>query len=614
MMRPLGRNATRVHHVFFALGCLAVALVAMFVALVIVVAIEPLGWHLLASFPFLVIGTIALLLFSDGLDRTMADDAKLRRASSMVRWGSAALVALAIAVLTGIVATSVFGYSPATGWAILIDVGIGLFAGGLMLLIVAGSAAALGPVVDSVAGFLGAGEEREGLRTPFRKRWSRLEALRALALGAVGLLLSAGFAELFGPSTPSRSGAADTLPHHPSAWSTLGWPLLGWVVGTGAVWCLFARRTSGGISAQRGRRHVTHASALSVALLIALAWVTAAGLDSHARGGLSAGVGRVPQVTLAEATLTSSPALARSFAPILRLAPDERWSPTSVAWYRAHSTPDSHSQYLRLACPSSDARTCDPCDSPDPPKSCAPSGRDLPALYYRYYTPADARAQHDHLPLGRHDWTVIQYWIFYNYDSLNAGIITQWHESDWEQVSVLVERDGTAVRPVEVAYSEHCYGAIVPAGRVAWSGSHPISYSGRGSHGNYPTQSDLPIRELHCLTPTEPRYLGVAGLFFDPTLDGSASELPLAYVIGLRDSTGRTRTVSQPELIPAKTTGWNGYWGVDNNLTVLWGRLHTGNGPASPQNQNPWKQPFKAMYCAPTWLHVTSKTTHWVCS
>lgn len=28
---------------------------------------------------------------------------------------------------------------------------------------------------------------------------------------------------------------------------------------------------------------------------------------------------------------------------------------------------------------------------------------------------------------------MIEYWIFYNYDSLTAGLINQWHQSDWEQ-------------------------------------------------------------------------------------------------------------------------------------------------------------------------------------
>ncbi|MGE5617418.1 MAG: hypothetical protein ACM3UX_00625 [Candidatus Woesearchaeota archaeon] len=623
---PTGRRALG-----FALLWLLVAVGMMVSALVIVVAIVPIVWHLIASLPLLAIGTTALLLFSDGLDRWLDDDAKLRRASGAVHWASAALVALAIAVLAGILTTSLFGPSPTTGWAIVIDVVIGLIAGFSMVGVVALAGAVLGGFVAWVESRFGAGEERAGrLRAPLRSDWSWLVIGRGLALGVIGLGLSIAASMLLGPTTPKSSGAADTLRHHPSAWSTLGWPLLGWVLGTGAVWLAFAWLTSENTAPGTARRHATHASALAVALLILVAWLSASVLDGYARGSLSAGAHRVPRVALSQTSLTSSPALAQTFAPTFELAPGERWSPTSVDWYRAHATPDAHDQFctgtsppghcLRLACPASGASTCDPCDSPDPPASCAPSGRELPALYYRYYTPTDARAAGDALPRGAHDWTLVQYWMFYNYDSLHAGIITQWHESDWEQVSVLVERDGPTVRPVEVAFSEHCYGAVVPAELVSWSGAHPISYVATGSHGNYPTQADLPIRELHCLTPIEPRYLGVAGLFFDPTLDGSASELPLAYVITLRDSTGRTSTSSRPELIPAESTrsiaGFDGYWGVDNNLTILAGRVRTGAGPRSPQKQNPWLRPFKAMFCAPTWLHVSARNApppHWVC-
>jgi hypothetical protein len=612
-------------------ACLAVAVAAMVGALVIVVAIEPLLWHLLASLPLLLVGTAALLLFSDGVDRALAEDSRLRHAAGVVHWLSAAVVSLAIAVLTGILATSLFGYSPASGLAIVIDVVIGAIAGGVMALVVALTGWLLGYLVTPAQRFLGAGEERASrLRTPFWEGSSWIQLARGLTLGVVALLLSAGASTLLGPATAKPRGAADTLPHHASAWSTLGWPLLGWFVGTGAIWLLFAWLTTVDISPRRGKRHASHASALSVGLLIAIAWATASGLDNHARGSLSAGAHRVPQVTLNQASLTSSPRLARTFAPTLELAPGEPWSPTAVDWYRAHATPDSRSQFcggasppghcLRLACPSSGASTCGPCDTSDPPTQCAPAGAERHALYYRYYTPADARASGDTVPRGGHHWTVIQYWIFYNYDSLKAGIVTQWHQADWEQVSVLVERHGATVSPVEVAFSEHCYGAVVPAERVAWSGPHPIAYSARGSHGNYPTQTDLPIRELQCLTPREPRYLGAAGLFFDPNLGGSSSELPVAYVISLRDHTGRTSTIADPELIPAQTTpavvGFDGYWGVDNNLTVIAGRVRTGAGPRSPQKQNPWLQPFHAMFCARTWLHVPAPrpaATRWIC-
>jgi hypothetical protein len=75
---------------------------------------------------------------------------------------------------------------------------------------------------------------------------------------------------------------------------------------------------------------------------------------------------------------------------------------------------------------------------------------------------------------------VIEYWLFDNYDSLDVGLVAQWHQADWEQVSVLVEQRGGTVWPVEVAFSEHCYGAVVPAAKVQWQGTHPVSYVALG--------------------------------------------------------------------------------------------------------------------------------------
>jgi hypothetical protein len=41
-----------------------------------------------------------------------------------------------------------------------------------------------------------------------------------------------------------------------------------------------------------------------------------------------------------------------------------------------------------------------------------------------------------------------------------------------------------------VAFSEHCYGAVVPAAKVQWQGTHPVSYVALGSHANYPTKNE----------------------------------------------------------------------------------------------------------------------------
>ena len=186
-------------------------------------------------------------------------------------------------------------------------------------------------------------------------------------------------------------------------------------------------------------------------------------------------------------------------------------------------------------------------------------------------------------------------------------MINQWHQSDWEQVSVLVRRDGTSVQPAEVAFSEHCYGAHLPPNLVHWAGTHPVVYVGRGSHANYPRPVSLPVRQLRCSLGLTPRYLGVAGLFFSPAIDGSRVEIPLAYLIGLHDTADGRRLAPPLKLVsidatPAITSFW-GRWGLDNNLSP-WGllRLRSSAGPPAPQTQAPWMKPVSSMVCNNTWL------------
>jgi hypothetical protein len=255
------------------------------------------------------------------------------------------------------------------------------------------------------------------------------------------------------------------------------------------------------------------------------------------------------------------------------------------------------------------------CDDSDP-KTCAPIGGHPSAVYYLYRDAANTPT--DHPARSGHDWAVIEYWIFYNYDSLDTALVTQWHQSDWEQVSVLVERRRSTVYPVEVGFSEHCYGAVVPATEISWNGSHPVSFVGLGSHANYSTQNDLPIRQLQCLTRQTPRYLGAAGLFFNPRVAGWSLELPIAYLIGLRDQTGQARTVADLKPISQRDTPsiwrFHGYWGVNNNLQIVVGGVPTGAGPQSPQDQNPSRKPFRDMFCSTTWLKVSpTPATAWVC-
>ncbi len=326
--------------------------------------------------------------------------------------------------------------------------------------------------------------------------------------------------------------------------------------------------------------------------------------------------GRSKQASPVVATSTqwnsNSPYLAGQFEPRFWLTRKEHWSPTSVDYYLQHGRGI-------VAAPFCNKHGClqlDQCSDGADPGTCPPRGNDDPALYYRYADSSDPSMRHIVDPSGA--WKLIQYWIFYNYDSLSAGAITQWHQSDWEQVSVLVQRSGATVSPVEVDFSEHCYGASVPSDNVRWSGSHPISYVGTGSHANYPRPVSVPVRQLRCSLGGTPHYLGVAGLFFAPAVDGTSLELPVDYLLGIRDHTATGVLAPRPRLIPLATPAisrFGGDWGPDNNLTAFGiGRIRTSGGPPAPQTQSVSKTPRSSMLCNAAWLSPGGHLPGWICA
>jgi hypothetical protein len=71
----------------------------------------------------------------------------------------------------------------------------------------------------------------------------------------------------------------------------------------------------------------------------------------------------------------------------------------------------------------------------------------------------------------------VQYWFLYLFNyRLNE------HESDWEQITIGVDRDGT---PRKVLYSSHATGFVRDWEDVEREGDHPIVYPAVGSHANY---------------------------------------------------------------------------------------------------------------------------------
>jgi hypothetical protein len=609
----------------FALICFVVAAALFFAALWAGLLIKPSGVRVPLALVLVLAGLVALVLFSDGIERWWGSHDQ--RLAEFLHWFSTSVVALAFVVGLGTLVPSIIGTSPSSAGLILADLVLGVVAGGLTLLLTAVAALLAGRLARRVARLRGSQESTTQLDAPFKDQFSWRAALRTVGAAVAGMLATTWVADHVAHWPSTQPAAADVTVRAPTVWNAIWLPLIAWFVATGLVWLGFSVVTPLRPETHERRRRATRASALAVGLAILVAVASGSLLNTYVRGKLSSGPHAVPSIP-GSLSAARADTIAHAFSPRLITDPSEKWDPTTISWYVANSHVTKATTACRphgieldgcrtLNCPRGPGLSCATCDDPDPGR-CAPKG-DVrrPYAYYRYVDsttdPGDGPAK------GGHDWAVIEYWVFYNYDSLKAGLITQWHQADWEQVSVLLEQHSGRVWPVEVAFSEHCYGAVVPAAKVQWEGTHPISYVGLGSHANYPTKNDLPVRFV-CLEGQPPRYLGVAGLVSNPQFSGSALELPLVNLMGLHDQTGDSPGGTATRLISAQATDsistFHGYWGLDDSFRVLFGRARHGAGPASPQDQGPWMKPFANMLCGPTWVRISPvhrSDTSWIC-
>jgi hypothetical protein len=92
----------------------------------------------------------------------------------------------------------------------------------------------------------------------------------------------------------------------------------------------------------------------------------------------------------------------------------------------------------------------------------------------------------------QNDWTVLQYWFFFSFNSWRSGFHgVNDHESDWELVNVyLYEQDGRLV-PEWVGYASHDFHGDDlrrrwdDRGELDLEDGHPAVYAGAGSHASY---------------------------------------------------------------------------------------------------------------------------------
>jgi hypothetical protein len=195
-------------------------------------------------------------------------------------------------------------------------------------------------------------------------------------------------------------------------------------------------------------------------------------------------LGRLPSA----ATL----ALARTYAPVLRLSAGEPYHPLRLEDYLSvttlHSGAPPHGPLLQVL----------------------PTLFSLPTVSGRFYLDVSGAAPYSHASRYRQieqqlrasrpratvyfhtvrqpasGRTAIEYWFSYLYNDFYDR-----HEADWEGVTVFLH--GTT--PLGVSYSAHQGRRFSPwSSQTTQGGTHPIVYVAYGSHANYPRRGRYRIR------------------------------------------------------------------------------------------------------------------------
>lgn len=176
-------------------------------------------------------------------------------------------------------------------------------------------------------------------------------------------------------------------------------------------------------------------------------------------------------------------------------------------------------------------------------------------------------------------WTILQYWFFYCYNSWRSGYHgVNDHESDWENVLILLyEKDGRLI-PEWAAYASHDFHGDDL--RRRWDdreqldliAGHPLIWAGAGSHasyfrpGEYQAVVALPlpgwVRSFaRALSRFWTRILGQAGKERDPL------RIPFVdYARGDGKRIGPGQEVEWSPVVVEETTPWvgryRGLWGL----------------------------------------------------
>jgi hypothetical protein len=316
---------------------------------------------------------------------------------------------------------------------------------------------------------------------------------------------------------------------------------------------------------------------------------------------------------------------ARAYRPIHVFDPHEAWRPTPVESFLQDEraklvTPSGETSARRvLAGPVDECRSLDDgcyvtlhCKKAS--DECAEEVSDDYVVYVRV---VDDPLAKEHRRATKRPLVglrrLIQYWAFYRYDDWDGwgGLFNQWHEGDWEVVSVGLGARG----PLFVAYNSHCGGiwrewkdvagfaadpgedpaGVIHPAQGTPPGHHPLIFVGRGSHGAYPDDVPRAPNWTSCTDKVNERFKWAT---FGPTFGGGVREHLDQYDSSDDDFLG-PRVILLRDPLPAFMQ-FVGRWAEADHLKLLWGD-QADKGPKTPTLQSSWTTPLESIFCNPYW-------------
>jgi hypothetical protein len=261
--------------------------------------------------------------------------------------------------------------------------------------------------------------------------------------------------------------------------------------------------------------------------------------------------------------------LAKTYAPVLRLAVGERYRPLRLEDYLTktvlrngvppHGT-IAQTQPTLFSLPVTSSPTYLDIGGAEP--NLHASGypaieqqlrlaRPRPTVYFHLaYEPGQGRV-------------AIEYWLLYLYNDFYDQ-----HEADWEGVTVVLENGS----PLGATYSQHQGRKWVTWSALPRTATHPVVYVARGSHAEYPKAGRYSIRVCW-----SDRY----GRQCSPTPR-----------VDVADGGGSTLAPAAYDLQPFAGTGYTGSWGSGNYIL---GVGLTKDRITDPRRRSEYTDPFAAV-------------------